>query len=249
MMYGKKRAAAALMAAGALIMTGCAGSTAVFPDTVMVQNAETNVIQVSSREQVKVEPDMAEIVYSVYSQASDAPTCQTQNGSDLDRVLEVLKNSGVEDKSIQTSNYGLNPIYDWNNGRTITGYEMTTQVTVSDIPLEEAGSLIASSVEAGINSIESVTYLCSQYDEAYKEALGLAVEAARVKAETMAEAGGCKLGEIVNIEEYGDSQAARYNSYSAGGSRSMKEAATADMSVMAGQVEIEASITVDFAIE
>ena len=53
-----------------------------------------NVISVSSREQVKVEPDIAEIIYSVYSQASDAPTCQTQNNSDLDKVLTMLKEQG-----------------------------------------------------------------------------------------------------------------------------------------------------------
>ena len=73
--------AAALLVAGAVSMTACAGQSAGMPDTVKVQNVENNVISVSSREQVKVEPDMAEIVYSVYSQASDAQTCQTQKTS------------------------------------------------------------------------------------------------------------------------------------------------------------------------
>ena len=86
--------AAVLISAGALTLTAC-GSTAI-PDTINVQNVENNVISVSSREQVKVEPDIAEIIYSVYSQASDAPTCQTQDNSDLDKVLTILKEQGVD---------------------------------------------------------------------------------------------------------------------------------------------------------
>ena len=225
--------AAVLISAGALTLTAC-GSTAI-PDTINVQNVENNVISVSSREQVKVEPDIAEIIYSVYSQASDAPTCQTQNNSDLDKVLTMLKEQGVEEKSIQTSNYGMSPIYNWEDGKTVSGYEMTTQVTVSDIPIDQVGQLISESVDAGVNSIDSVNYMSSKYNEAYQQA--------------MADAGGCKLGKIANIREYGDNQSVRYNGYSSGAGAAAKEAAMMDMGVMPGEVEIEANIAVDFSID
>ncbi len=242
--------AAALLAVGAVSMTACAGQSAGMPDTINVQNVENNVISVNSREQVKVEPDMAEIVYSVYSQASDAQTCQTQNNTDLNKVLELLKSQGVAEASIQTSNYGLNPIYNWEEGKTISGYEMTTAVTVSDIPIDQVGTLLSESVDAGVNSIDSVSYLSSSYDKAYQEALAKAIESAKVKAQAMAAAGGCTLGKVVNIQEYGDYQEARYNSYtSRGAGAAQKEMGVADMSVMPGQVEIEANITVEFSIE
>lgn len=241
--------AAALLAAGAVSMTACSGQPAGIPDTVKVQNVENNVISVSSKEQVKVEPDMAEIVYSVYSQASDAQTCQTQNNTDLDQVLGLLKNQGVNETSIQTSNYGLNPIYNWEEGKTISGYEMTTEVTVSDIPIDQVGTLLSESVDAGVNSIDSVSYLSSNYDEAYQDALAKAIESAKVKAQAMADAGGCTLGKIVNIQEFGDYQEARYNSYTSRAAGASKEMAVADMSVMPGQVEIEANIAVEFSIE
>ena len=218
------------------------------PETIQVQNTEAQVISVSCRESVKVVPDMAEIVYSVYSQASDAETCRTQNSSDLNRVLELLKQQGVEDKSIQTSNYGMNPMYDWQNGKTITGYEMTTRVTVSDIPMDSVGKLLSDSVDAGINTIESVSYFSSEYENAYQEALTKAVEAARKKAQTMAEAGGCKLGKIVAIQEYSPNQQVRYDGYTARNASAKMEAAE-DMGVMPGEVEVEADITVEFAIE
>ena len=238
--------AAVLISAGALTLTACGSNT--IPDTVKVQNVENNVISVSSREQVKVEPDMAEIIYSVYSQASDAQTCQTQNNSDLDKVLSMLKEQGVEEKSIQTSNYGMSPIYNWEDGKTISGYEMTTQVTVSDIPIDQVGQLISDSVEAGVNSIDAVNYMSSKYNDAYQQALAKAIDAAKVKAQAMADAGGCKLGKIVNIQEYGNNQTAKYNGYSTGAGAA-REAAAMDMGVMPGEVEIEANIAVEFSIE
>ena len=63
---------------------------------------------------------------------------------------------------------------------------MTTSLTVSDIPVDQAGAIISQSVEAGVNGIESVDYFSSNYDAAYQEALEKAVAAAQTKAETIA---------------------------------------------------------------
>lgn len=238
---------AAALVTGTLLFTGCGQAQGQMPDTVKVQNVDENVIRVSSREQVKVEPDIAKLVYGVYSQASDAETCQTQNNTDLQHVIDMLKEQGVAETSIQTSSYGMNPIYDWESGKTITGYEMTTQVTVTDLPMDKVGGVLTASVDAGINSIESVTYQSSKYDASYQEALAKAISTAKVKAEAMAAAGSCKLGKIVNIEEYAGNQTARAGVYNA----TMKKEGLAmgDMAVMPGQIEVEANITVEFAIE
>lgn len=238
-------AGAAVLLCGTMLFTGC--TQAVIPETVKVQNMESNVIKVSSKELVRVEPDIAEIIYSVYSQASDAQTCQTQNNTDLQKVLDLLKAQGIEDKSIQTSNYGLNPVYDWESGKSISGYEMTTDISVANVALDSVGGLLSESVDAGINSISSVTYKSSKYEEAYQEALSKAIKAAKVKADVMAQAGGCKLGKIVQIEEFGSNQIARTN-YSAAGA-GMKESAVSDMGMMPGEIEIEANINVEFTIE
>lgn len=230
---------------GAFLFTGC--TQASVPETIKIENTDQNVIRVDSREQVKVEPDMAEIIYSVYSQASDAQTCQTQNSKDLDNVLVLLKAQGIEDKNIQTTNFGLNPVYDWEAGKTITGYEMTTDITVSNVSIDKVGNLLSESVDAGINSISSVTYKSSKYDEAYQQALSKAIEAAKVKAGVMAEAGGCKLGKVAGIEEFGSNQVARA-SYAAG-KMAQNEMGMADMAVKPGEIEIEANINVEFIIE
>ena len=175
-------AAAVLFAA---VMAGGCATPAQFPDTIKVQDVnDSEGITVTGKEEVKVVPDMTEIRYGVYSQAQTASQCQEDNAKQLDQTIETLKGLGVEETSIQTSAYGLSPIYDWNSGnRTITGYEMNTEITVSDIPIDQAGEILSQSVTAGVNQIESVTYFSSQYDENYQEALKGAVAMARSKAE------------------------------------------------------------------
>lgn len=240
-------AAALLVAAG---LTGCQSGGV--PDTIRVENVEGNTIEVSSTEEVRVVPDMAQITYSAYTQEADAVACQEKNQQELDKVVDLLTSYGIDEKSIQTSNYGLSPIYDWNSGKTVTGYEMDTRVIVSDVAIDQVGTLLTESIGAGINSVESVDYLCSDFDDSYEEALKLAVESARVKAQAMAEAGNCSLGDIVNIVEYGNNQSARYTGYrnmaklESGAGAAMD---TAAMAVMPGEVSVEANITVEFAIE
>ena len=222
-----------------------------FPNYLEVRNVEQNVITVQSAETVKVVPDMAEIRFSVSTQEKNAKTCQEKNNEDLTRVIQFLKDFGSGEESIQTSNYGMNPIYDWSSGQTITGYEMETTLTVSDVTIEQTGTLLTACVDAGINNINRISYFSSQYDTCYQEALTKAIDSARQKAQAIAEAGGCTLGAVVHVEEYTDSQEARYNGYAKQASRAtgMAEAAVDDMAVEPGQVSIEARISVDFSIQ
>lgn len=230
-------------------LTAC--SSASVPSTITVQSAENSGICVSGEEKIKATPDIAEITYSVYTQEKDAKTCQTENGNDVDAVLSLLKEKGIDEKDIRTNNVGLDPIYDWNNGRKITGYEMTTEIVVSSVPIDEAGTIISDSVNAGINSIDSVQYQCSNFDELYAEALKNAITSARKKADLMAEAGGKKVVAMTQVQELSSSdQAVAYTS------NNMKQMAVMEAdstdtgtSLMPGQVEVDAEVSVTFSIE
>lgn len=249
--------AASLTAAvlgSAMAVSGCGAGTQTavpFPETIQVQNADnSNTITVTGTEEVKITPDMARITYSIYTRAASASACQEANSLDLNKAIETLKGLGVEETSIKTTAYGLQPIHNWNSdNREITGYEMTTSLTVSDIPVVQAGAIISQSVEAGVNGIESVDYFSSNYDAAYQEALEKAVAAAQTKAETIAQAGGRTLSGILHVEEQGYNPAARYSNsdtltYGAGA----KMESAADMAVMPGQLSVKATVTVDFGM-
>ncbi|HJB07424.1 MAG TPA: SIMPL domain-containing protein [Candidatus Enterocloster faecavium] len=245
----------AVLTAAAMAAAGLSGCGAQGGQTLQIQGEESqDQIVVTGQDKVTAVPDMAEMVFAVRTQASTAQECQQKNGEDLNAAIEVLKGLGIEESSMQTSSYGMDPIYDWNSStQEITGYEMRTSLTVSDVPIGQAGEVISQAVAAGVNSLDSVSYFCSSYDENYQEALTRAVEMARTKAQALAEAGGRTLGNVVNIEEYGYNPSQRYAS---GGSRNLAVAETAaagssaaDMGVMPGEVDVEAQVTVTFSME
>ena len=87
---------------------------------------------------------------------------------------------------------------------------------------------------------------------AYADALARAVELAKTRASVLAEASGQELGYVINIEEYGDRQEGRYvtsnmSMKSAPGAGAAEEAVM-DMGVMPGEMEVTASIRIEFAL-
>ena len=243
------KTAAALFLCAALTLTACqaqpaeeTGSTA--------EAASEGSVTVNSTEQVSVVPDIAEIVYSIQTQGSDAKTCQADNSAAADQVVALLNQLGVAENSIRTTGYYLNPIYDWSGSmQVLTGYEAVTTLTVSDLPMNQVGDILTQSVDAGVNNIQSISYLSSEYDKAYQEALSLAVAAARTKAEAMAQSEGYTVGEILSIQETGGYSEARYNDTMLVESTMSAAAADESVSIMPGELDIEASVVVEFAIQ
>lgn len=210
-------------------------------------------ITVNSSEQVAVVPDIAEIVYAVRTEAKDAASCQQQNNSDVNNVIGLLKNMGISETDIQTTDYYMYPIYNYSgNTQRITGYEASTSLTVSNLPIDSLSDILAKSVEAGINNIQSIAYQSSQYDEAYANALKLAMESAKTKASALAEAGNCSLGNVVGVHENSNYSSARYTDNAL--SSKMRQAEqmaledTAGAGIMPGEINIEVNITVDYLI-
>lgn len=244
-----KPLAAIFVAASALSLTACAQTlpTAAPAANVSVDNKAASTIQVQSTEEVKVTPDMAEVNFAVSTQEADPKAAQEKNSQDLNKVIEFLKQSGVDEKSIQTSNYGLQPIYDYTSGQTITGYQMRTSILVSDLPIDKVGTLVASSIEAGINNIDSISYLSSKYDESYQEALKKAIASSKVKAEAIAAASGTSLGDIFNVEEVSTYNDTRYVGYTA--AQNADQASAKSMVVEPGQLNVQAQVTVTYKIK
>lgn len=251
----KRRMAIGVLCAvlGATGLTGCtAQETVSFPNSIAVQNVEIAVdrMTVNGNETVKVSPDMAQVGFSVTTEGESTESCQQENTEKLDSLVQYLKDRGIPDSSIRTSRLSMYPQYQWiGDSQRLMGYTMETEVTVTDIPVAQVGELLTNGVSAGANGIHSVAYFSSKYDEAYNEALTKAMEQARAKAETLAAADGKTLGRTLNVTEYSDSQMGRYvespvymtEMKSAGEER-------ADMSVMPGEQEVMASISVEFEL-
>ncbi len=249
------------LAAGCVLSACAPQTTAGVPDVITVQMAETpssgggqqetRTVTVSAAETVKVTPDMAQIVYEIITEDREAEACQQKNSETLDAVIAYLKEQGVNDASIKTSDFLLNPQYDWSGSRQqLIGYEMDTQLTVADVPMDQVGGLLTGAVSAGANRIQDVSYYASTYDEAYDEALALAMTMAKEKAEALAHAGGCQVTDVLSVTESADRQSGRYveSGVSRNPSANAAGDAVVEMAVMAGEMEVEAEVTVVYRL-
>lgn len=212
-------------------------------------------ITVKSSEAVTIVPDMAEVVYSVRTNNSTAAGCQQQNSESVSQVIELLKEVGVEEKSIQTSDFYMRPVYNYSGSTPrVTGYEATTTLTVSDLKIEGLGDLLTQSVSSGINTVESITYQASGYDQSYQEALTRAVNMAYEKAQVLAAASGASVGSVVYIQETSGYSEARYTDYASANlynavKEMRSESAMADTAgVMPGEIEVAASVVVEYQL-
>ena len=250
-------AAAGGLFLGSMLLSGCeAKVTAQVPEVIQIQNVDKSQdgkITLSSSEMVEIVPDMAEIVFCVTTQHEQAGECQQENTRKLNELLEFLKGQGFDEKKIKTSGFSLDTRYDWSGDKQqIIGYEMRTQVAVTDIPADSVGMVLSKGVESGANEIYSVSWFSSEYDKAYSEALAKAVDLAKMKGEALAAASGKKLGEVLSIQEYGDNQYGRYIRDTAmmknAAATGAMEAGAADMDVMPGEMQVTANISIEFEL-
>ena len=255
----KVLAATACACAAILVLTlaGCgAGATAAGADA-------AKGITVSASSEAKIAPDKARINVSVVSEDDEAEACQSSNAQKVNAVVDALKGLGVADESIQTSYSNLSPRYgsrtsnknnaDGREGETydewvITGYEMRTALTVSDLEIDSVGVAVQACVAAGANESDGVEDYASAYDEKYNEALAKALETAKAKAESVASATGASLGKVVNVVEGYQDTSARYVSSEVAVEDDAADAGAAVAKTMPGQVGIVAEVTVTYAI-
>ncbi len=208
-------------------------------------------ITVSASGTVRLVPDKATVSFGVTTREETAELAQSKNSEAVKNVMDVLTGRGVEEKSIRTNSYNMYPQYDWseNGEQRIIGYVVTTSMSVQDQNIEDVGTLLSACVAAGINNVDTVSFLCSGYDEAYRQALAQAVEASREKAEALAAAAGKELGGPVSITEGWQDTSARYGK-SANTAAFAAEAAmdAARPALQPGESEIVANVTVAYGM-
>lgn len=239
----------------ASMLSGC-GTTSVPAGAIQTEGTvevssstkSDSTVMVSSIGKITVIPDMAELTFGVDTEDTDVEYAQEKNSRETEKVIEKLKDLGIDEKSIKTSGYDIYTQYDYDDdGKSrVSGYTVSTMLTVSDIKVEDAGHIISQCVKAGINSMNGISYSCSGYDEAYKEALAKAVKGASEKAEVLAEASGKKLGDVVTIVEGYQNTDLEYRYLDAEALKNSYEAA--DAVVMPGESDIEADITVTYGM-
>lgn len=207
-------------------------------------------IAVSGTGKVSVRPDTAEISVGVSSLAPSAAAALTANSAAMAALLATLKSNGIDSRDVTTSNFNVNPEYRQNNSVSdqnrppqVVGYRVENEVRIKVRNINSLGPLLDATVRSGANNVHSIAFSIDQPDPFVDKARVLAVADAKRKAEIYAQASGIKLGRVLYLSEAGlapqPPQPRMMMSAMGGGS----------VPVAIGENDVEASITVVYAIE
>jgi len=198
-------------------------------------------ITVTASGKVESVPDTAALEVGVETQASNAKDALAQNGDRLKRVLDALRKAGVDKDDLQTSQVSLWPEHT-SEGTTITGYRATNTVSAK-LAVEKAGGAIDAAVEAGANVVSGPMLAVDERDAFYRDALKNAVKAGRAKAEAIADAAGVKVGRVTAVVE-----SAGYEQPPMPYAAQARDAVASSTPIEPGKQQIEATVTVTFAV-
>ncbi len=164
-------------------------------------------VSVSGHGEVLAVPDLASVSVGVTSFADTARAALSANNKTMADLRSLLKEAGIAERDTSTSNFAINPRYDYGQGGTqppkIVGYDVTNTVTITARKIDTLGDLLDKAVSAGSNQIFGISFAISKPDDMLDEARKLAVADARRKAEIYASASAVKLGAILSIVENG----------------------------------------------
>ena len=151
---------------------------------------------------VKRAPDRAWVQVSVESRARSPREAQKLNADAMSAVLQKLKSAGLSGDAMQTRGYDLQPEFDYNNGKqTLRGYVARNGVELRVDELARLGEYIEQAVASGATSVGGVRFDLKDRAGAAREALKLAVEDARRRADAAAAGAGLRVDRILRIEE------------------------------------------------
>jgi len=211
--------------------------------------AEAPTIVVTGSGDVSAAPDRAVVNLGAVAEAKQAIEAQKQLNQIMQRVVKDFKAMGIADEKIRTDRLSLYPVYS-NPGRKtdqepeaprIVSYRAATTVRVQVDDLERVGSVIDTGITAGANQLANLSFELRDDGKYRREALKLATQEARVKAEAIAAAMNLQLGEVVEIREEG----ARMP-YST--ERKYAAPASAGTQIQPGQIEVSAGVSIRFKL-
>jgi uncharacterized protein YggE len=207
---------------------------------------------VTAEGKVNAAPDIALLEVGVEVQKEDVAQAQQQAAQSMSAVMSAIKANGIADKDIQTSQYSIYPVRNWDdkkNQEYLVGYRVTNTVTVKIRKIEDAGSIIDAVTSAAGDDvrINNISFTIDDPTPFYKEAREKAVKYAMEKASQIASTSGIKLGKPIYISESTPFYQPIVSNF-AKGMDMAPAAAPAPTDISGGQLEVSVSIQIVYEI-
>ena len=222
-----------------------------------VTQANTKTFSTTAEGKVSVVPDVAEFSFSVVTETGkEMGVGVAENTKKLNGAIAFLKAQGVAPKDITTQQYSLNPRYQYPDCSKINpcpppeiaGYSISQSVVVKGRDITKVGDLLSGVVKNGANSVSQFTMVIDDPDVYQAKARLDAILKAKVKAQTISDASGLKLGRLIGVEDGGVSTPPYPRPY-AMDSGVMSAKAEVAPTIEPGSQDVTANVTLRYEVE
>ena len=200
--------------------------------------------------------DLADLYFDVDVRHADLATARKKQAERAAKVLAALRDAGVEDKDLQTSQVNVAPTYAENRHgetATINYYDATQGIYCTLHDVKKVADLTTAVLAAGATAVHGVNLRTSELRQHRNEARAQAARAAPEKAVAIASELGAKVGKPYKItEESGENGPGNFSAsagVSVASAPSSEERATPPSVFAPGLLTISASVRVTFYLD
>ena len=212
--------------------------------------AEGTTLSVTGNGTVLVESDLAIVTVGVQETSKDVLEAQSTVNEKIAAIKQALLDTGVEESEINTDSINIYANYDYSdNTEVIVGYTARNSLSVRTTDMDNVGSLIDAAFAAGANTLDNVQFTVQDDTQAREQALTMAVEDARRKADVLASAAGLQVASIERISEGGVSVYDSMRNYAADTVMAAEESGGAGTLVQAALVSVDATVSLEFELQ
>jgi len=227
---------------------------------------DQNQVTVSGEGKVYAKPDVAIVSFGVTTSGKTVADVTKNNTDEMNAVISAVKNLGVDEKDIKTTNYNLTPVYSDNyvvptpvsmmgtvsgtmvrTGSTLTGYKLEQDVQVKIRDFTKVGDILSKTTSSGANVVGDLQFLIDNPEQLKEQARAEAIAQAKANAKNLAKESGISLGKIINvIEGNSNPYPVVYNSMAKGLGAGVDSAPVP--TVQPGQQEIDVTINLTYQV-
>lgn len=157
---------------------------------------QPNTVYVGADGKFEAVPDTAVIQMNVSVQDNSSQVAYDRASKEVDQVRQVLRANGLDVKAATIGFFSVQPVYEWKPKQHVTGYRVTTDVTLKLKDFSKIGPITQQLADANVSESQTLNYILENVDEAKSRAVEDAYRRAHNYAEALARASGRSLGDL-----------------------------------------------------
>src|SRR6187551_1251018 len=169
-----------------------------------VLQEEKPTISTTGSAEKEIPSDESRISLAVENTNANPNTARKNNADKMNAIINVLKQAGLSDENITTSNYQITPNYDYENSNydKIISYTALNKIELKTSANANISKFIDLAVNNGANRVENIDFVISKktLDENSMELLKDAFRNAKLKADVLATEGNFTITGVKKID-------------------------------------------------